>query len=214
MCPGAYCNSTNAIFISIQSMMRRRLFSTAVQPTRVGDALLQQLGRVANRVTTNASIVHRHGDDESHHSAVPPEAVVHAHSTEEAAAVVKICAETKTPLVSFGTGTSLEGHIQAVHGGVCLDLSEMTAVLEVNAEDMDARVQAGVTRLSLNKHLRDTGLCFPIDPGADASIGGMVATGGESGVCTHPAHTHTYPTTRRVGAPCTCTRAANPNPIL
>ena len=150
---------------------------TSLTRVSVGDALLAQLERVAHRVTTNASILDRHGDDESHHPSVPPSAVVYAHSTEEVSAVVRLCAETRTPLISFGTGTSLEGHIQAVHGGVCLDLSEMNSILEVNAADMDCRVQAGVTRKSLNSHLRETGLHFPVDPGADASLGGMVACG-------------------------------------
>jgi len=152
-----------------------RLYST--QRAAVGDVLLARLEAISNRVTTNCSILHRHGDDESHHTSVPPEAVVYAHSTEEVSAIVRVCAESRTPLISFGTGTSLEGHILATHGGICLDISEMNAVLEVNEEDMDARVQAGVTRLALNKHLRSTGLSFPVDPGADASIGGMCATG-------------------------------------
>ena len=155
-------------------MQLRRRFST--QPA-VCDALLQRLERVSNRVTTNASIVDRHGDDESHHKSVPPEAVVYAHSTEEVSAIVKVCAETRTPIIPFGTGTSLEGHILATHGGISLDVSEMAEVLAVNDEDMDCRVQAGVTRLALNTHLRSTGLSFAVDPGADASIGGMVATG-------------------------------------
>ena len=158
-------------------MLVRRRFTTTAARVSVGDALLAQLERVVHRVTTNASILDRHGDDESHHPSVPPSAVVYAHSTEEVSAVVRLCAETRTPLISFGTGTSLEGHIQAVHGGVCLDLSEMNGILEVNAADMDCRVQAGVTRKSLNSHLRETGLHFPVDPGADASLGGMVACG-------------------------------------
>lgn len=153
----------------------RRFFSS--QRALVSDGLLSRLESVANRVTTNPSLLDRHGDDESHHASVPPEAVVYAHSTEEVSAIVKVCAEARVPLISFGTGTSLEGHIAAVHGGICLDCSEMNAVLEVNAEDMDARVQAGVTRLALNSYLNGTGLHFPVDPGADASIGGMCATG-------------------------------------
>ena len=141
------------------------------------DALLARLERAAHRVTTNASIVDRHGDDESHHPSIPPAAVVYARSTEEVQAIVRLCGETSTPIIPFGTGTSLEGHIQATRGGISLDLSEMNEVLEINADDMDARVEAGVTRLGLNDALRATGLTFPVDPGADASLGGMVATG-------------------------------------
>jgi D-lactate dehydrogenase (cytochrome) len=179
----------------------RGLTNRAFGRARVDDVLLSRLERAASRVTTNASIRDRHGDDESHHASVPPECVVYAGSTEEVQAVVRLCAEGRTPLISFGTGTSLEGHIQAVEGGVCLDVSEMAQarcppsamcmppyprphdawtvaqVLEVNQEDMDCRVQAGVTRLALNDHLRGSGLTFPVDPGADASLGGMVATG-------------------------------------
>jgi D-lactate dehydrogenase (cytochrome) len=138
---------------------------------------LSKLESLCNRVTTNATILDRHGDDESHQPAVAPEAVAYAHSTEEVQAIVRVCAESNVPIIPFGTGTSLEGHIQALHGGVCLDLSEMNQVLEVNEADLDCRVQAGVTRLSLNTDLRHTGLQFPVDPGADASLGGMVSCG-------------------------------------
>jgi D-lactate dehydrogenase (cytochrome) len=102
--------------------------------------------------------------------------VVFAHSTEEVSEVVRLCAQYGVPVVPFGTGTSLEGHVQALHGGVSIDVSQMTEVLEVNSEDLNCRVQAGLTRKALNEHLRDTGLFFPIDPGADASLGGMAAT--------------------------------------
>ena len=141
------------------------------------NALLDELrDRVGNRLSTSMAVREHHGHDMSYHPARAPDAVVFAHSTEEVSAVVQICARHSTPIIAFGTGTSLEGHVAALEGGVCIDLSEMNEILEVNAEDLDCRVQAGVTRKQLNHDLRDKGLFFPIDPGADASLGGMSAT--------------------------------------
>ncbi len=138
------------------------------------DALKALLG---DRLSTAQAVRDQHSRGEDHFHAAAPDAVAFVQSTEEAAAVVKICAEHELPVIAWGTGTSLEGNVQAIHGGVTLDLSGMNKVLEVNAADGDCMVQAGVTRKTLNEHLRDTGYFFPVDPGADASLGGMAATG-------------------------------------
>jgi len=137
------------------------------------DSLRQLLG---DRLSTAAAVCAHHGRDESYHAPHAPDAVAFVHSTEEVVAIVKLCAEHKTPVIAFGTGTSLEGHVAALAGGVCIDMSQMNRILRVNVEDLDVLVEAGVTRKQLNEHLRDTGLFFPIDPGADASLGGMAAT--------------------------------------
>ena len=131
---------------------------------------------VGEKLSTSKSVREHHGRDQSYHPASAPDAVVFAQTTEEVASIVKLCARYDTPVIPFGTGTSLEGHVAALKGGVCIDVSQMNEVLQVNDEDLDCRVQAGVTRKQINQYLRDRGLFFPIDPGADASLGGMCAT--------------------------------------
>lgn len=132
--------------------------------------------RFGDRFSTAAAVREHHGKDESPFLPVPPDAVVFAHSTEEVAEIVKACAKHKTPIIPFGAGSSLEGHLLAIHGGLSIDVSQMNRVLAVNAEDLSVTVQAGVLRKQLNEELKTTGLFFPIDPGADASLGGMCAT--------------------------------------
>ncbi len=132
--------------------------------------------RFGNRFTASEAIRKAHGHTLTWLENQPPDAVVFAETKDDVIDLVKLCARHDAPLVPFGVGTSLEGHVNALHGGVSLDCSRMNAVLAVNAEDLDCVVEPGVTRKQLNDHLHDTGLFFPIDPGADASIGGMAAT--------------------------------------
>jgi D-lactate dehydrogenase (cytochrome) len=142
-------------------------------------ALTEALARALapDRVLTGEDVRRQHGTDESFHAPAPPDVVVLPLDVEEAAAVVHVCAEHGAPIVPFGAGTSLEGHIAALHGGVSVDMSRMDAILRLSVDDMDVTVQAGVTRSRLDDRLRPEGVFFPVDPGADATIGGMVATG-------------------------------------
>ena len=131
---------------------------------------------LGDRVSTSAAVREHHGKDESYFPYAPPDVVVFPQSTGEVRDVVNVCRAHRVPMIPYGVGTSLEGHILAIHGGVSIDLSQMNKVLAVHEEDLDAVVQAGVTRKQLNEFVRHTGLFFPIDPGADATLGGMAAT--------------------------------------
>ena len=142
-------------------------------PAAMLDALQTRFGA---RCSTAMAVREQHGRDESPFDAPPPEAVVYCESTEDVAEVVKLAAQYAVPVIPFGTGSSLEGHLLAVQGGVSIDLSRMNALVAIQPEDLTVTVQAGVTRMQLNNEIRHTGLFFPIDPGADASLGGMSAT--------------------------------------
>ncbi|MSP67114.1 MAG: FAD-binding protein [Alphaproteobacteria bacterium] len=148
----------------------------AVPAERLQPLIAILRGRFGDRLSTAAAVRRHHGKDLTFHPGHDPDAVVFAETTAEVSEIVAACAAHGTPVIPFGTGTSLEGHIAALEGGVCIDLSRMNRVLRVSAADMDATVEAGVTRKQLNEHLRATGLFFPVDPGADASLGGMAAT--------------------------------------
>ncbi len=131
---------------------------------------------LGNRLSTAAAVREQHGKDQTWNPGAPPDAVAFVRETAEVQKIVRICGRYRTPVIAYGTGTSLEGHFSALFGGISVDLSQMNRILAVNADDLDCRVEAGVTRKTLNTHLRDKGLFFPIDPGADASLGGMAAT--------------------------------------
>ena len=142
-------------------------------PPPLAEALGERFGE---RFSTGEAVCLHHGKDESSFAPQPPDGVVFAQSTEDVAAAMRLCHAHQIPVIAYGTGTSLEGHLLALRGGICIDLSGMNRIVAVRGEDLDATVEAGVTRKQLNAGLRDTGLFFPIDPGADASLGGMAAT--------------------------------------
>ncbi|MBU2942826.1 FAD-linked oxidase C-terminal domain-containing protein [Shimia thalassica] len=132
--------------------------------------------RFGEKFQTGQAIREQHGHTTTWIRTQAPDAVVYPQNSDEVAEVVKVCAEHKVPVIGFGTGTSLEGHVNAPAGGICVDLTDMNEIVAVHAEDLDCVVQPGVTREQLNTYLRDQGLFFPIDPGANASLGGMTAT--------------------------------------
>ena len=142
----------------------------------IAAALPLLMERFGDRLVRSEAARHQHGATLTWLEVQPPDAVIFPASTEEVAEIVRICARHRIPVIPFGVGTSLEGHVNAPGGGICLDMSRMNRVVAVHAEDLDCVVEAGVTRKQLNQHLRDLGLFFPIDPGADATLGGMAAT--------------------------------------
>lgn len=142
----------------------------------IAEAIAVLTQRFGERMSTSAAVREQHGHTTTYHKNLPPDAVVFAESTEEVAEIVRVCAERGVPVIPFGAGSSLEGQLNAPLGGISIDLAGMNKIISVNSEDLDCTVEAGVTREDLNEYLRATGLFFPIDPGANASIGGMAST--------------------------------------
>ncbi len=145
-------------------------------PAATQKAIADLTAAFGNRVVTSTAVREQHGNTLTWVPNQPPDAVVFPQTTEDVQRIVRICAANDVPVIAFGTGTSLEGHVNAPFGGVSVDFRDMNKVLAVHGEDLDCVIEPGVTRKQLNEHLRDSGLFFPIDPGADASLGGMAAT--------------------------------------
>jgi D-lactate dehydrogenase (cytochrome) len=145
-------------------------------PAAIAAVIAGLAASFGNRLVTSQAVREQHGNTLTWVPNQPPDAVVFPQTTEDVQKIVRICASRGVAIIPFGTGTSLEGHINAPHGGVSIDFRDMNNVLAVHAEDLDCVIEPGVTRKALNEHLRDRGLFFPIDPGADASLGGMAAT--------------------------------------
>jgi len=149
----------------------------SISARAIAPAFLEQLqARFGAQCSTAMAVREQHGRDESAMQAPPPLAVVFAQSTEDVAAAVQLAAQYRAPVIPFGVGSSLEGHLLAVQGGISLDVSRMNQVLSIHADDLTVTLQPGVTRKQLNEAVKSAGLFFPIDPGADASLGGMCAT--------------------------------------
>jgi D-lactate dehydrogenase (cytochrome) len=141
------------------------------------ETLVDELRRLlGERLSTSESVREHHSRGESWHAPAPPDAVAFPDNTTEVASIVAACARGGVPVIAFGMGSSLEAHVNAIHGGISIDLTRMNRVLRVSPEDLDVTVEAGLTHRRLNEHLKNTGLMFPVDPGADATIGGMTAT--------------------------------------
>src|SRR5215467_10470883 len=145
-------------------------------PKAVEAAIAALAAAFGNRLVTSLAVREQHGNTFTWIANEPPDAVVFPQSADDVQQIVRICAAHRVPIIAFGTGSSLEGHVNAPRGGVSIDMRDLNRVLAVHAEDLDCVVEPGVTRKQLNEHLRDQGLFFPIDPGADASLGGMAAT--------------------------------------
>ena len=145
-------------------------------PGKVAELVQQLRGDYGERAVTSQAVREHHGHGEGLVDVALPDVVVFPESNEEVSAIVRLCHLARVPVIPFGVGTSVEGHVAALYGGVCMDFSRMNRMLEVNVADLDCRVQAGITREQVNAELKGTGLFFPIDPGADATIGGMAAT--------------------------------------
>jgi D-lactate dehydrogenase (cytochrome) len=145
-------------------------------PRAVQNAIAALLTRFGNRVVTSQAVREQHANTTTWHANEPPDAVVFAQTAAEVQQIVGICASHRVPVIPFGTGTSLEGQVNAPLGGISIDFKDMNQILAVHAEDLDCVIEPGVTRKLLNEYLRDQGLFFPIDPGADASLGGMAST--------------------------------------
>src|SRR5271154_803978 len=147
------------------------------QERKAADTVIAALAaRYGNRLVTSLAVREQHGHTTTWIDNQPPDAVVFPQATEEVQEIVRLCAAHRVPVIAFGTGTSLEGQVNAPRGGICLDFRDMNRLLAVHAEDLDCVIEPGITRKALNEQLRDKGVFFPIDPGADASLGGMAAT--------------------------------------
>jgi D-lactate dehydrogenase (cytochrome) len=148
----------------------------ARNPAAIGNAVTELTAAFGNRVVTSQAVREQHGNTLTWIANQPPDAVVYPQNTEEVQQIVRICAANGVAVIPFGVGTSLEGHVNAPIGGVSIDFRDMNRIIAVHAEDLDCVIEPGITRKALNEQLRDSGLFFPIDPGADASLGGMAAT--------------------------------------
>ena len=149
---------------------------TRRDPDAIEAVVAALAAKFGNRLVTSRAVREQHANTTSWIANEPPDAVVFPQATDDVQDIVRICARQRVPVIPFGTGTSLEGHINAPYGGVSIDFRDMNRVLAVNAQDLDCVVEPGITRKQLNDHLRDLGLFFPLDPGADASLGVIAST--------------------------------------